>query len=248
MDANVERGAARYLAQLALLSQERWIKPAHTIEAERLALEELAETTPTLPRRLAPKPVEPGAVQIKAPRKIYVAASPRPATGLAPTPLVQAMATLQATRTAPVVEATPVEAPAPAPVVAPKVSSTVTYRVIFTRNGQPAVVAGTPYETTIAAASRVELYVSLDKALEASPSVDGAIVVDGDAVLVATTRREAMNRLAREAAEPKRQRGPVCKSQNYNRSSLWAKASQTRVRLPTSRTYAKSYWSGSFTI
>lgn len=85
----------------------------------------------------------------------------------------------------------------------------------------------------------VDAAVAADR-LVAEAGADGIAIVElaTGAVVLSTTRAAAVARLASEAlaaersaarAERQAARGPVCRSQNFDRASLWAKAKQTRV-------------------
>jgi hypothetical protein len=87
----------------------------------------------------------------------------------------------------------------------------------------------------------LDVAIRADRALLDSGADAVAVLGPDGTVVLHTVRAAAERRFAGEAlaaerskdrAERQAARGPVCKSQNYNRSSLWAKAKQTRVVLP----------------
>jgi len=87
----------------------------------------------------------------------------------------------------------------------------------------------------------LDVAIRADRALLDSGADAVAVLGPDGSVVLHTTRAAAERRAAGETlaaerskdrAERQAARGPVCKSQNYNRSSLWAKAKQTRVVLP----------------
>lgn len=132
-----------------------------------------------------------------------------------------------------------VDAPAPegAPVVAPAPEPLEGFTAVL-------MLGGNAYDTRTLKGIRrglLDVAVQADRALLNSGADAVAVLGPDGSVVLHTTRAAAERRFAGESlsaershdrAERQAARGPVCQRRNYNRSSLWCKAKQTRVVLP----------------
>jgi hypothetical protein len=132
-----------------------------------------------------------------------------------------------------------VDAPSPegAPIVAPAAEPLEGFTAVL-------MLRGEAYDSVPLKGIRrglLDVAIRADRALLDSGADAVAVLGPDGAIVLHTTRPAAERRFAGEAvsaerskdrAERQAARGPVCKHQNFNRSSLWAKAKQTRVVLP----------------